>query len=457
MSVADSVTALILLILSLLYGICLMYYGYKFYQLRNEMIYIKRRGNIVTITAIASIIVQLFGYPLTLFLHWETPLKSNPKSVFFLVMDFVNDCLYSAPYYFGAFMILFRYWMIYYDIQFSYSCLNFAWKKCINNNIETLYKEMWYIEHRGTFGNESFMIKFVITIWIIFTMFLFTSAILLSLAIVKSDIIGHILSIVVFAIMFITLIKLWRKMPYFNDNIYLYREFQIISYFWIGLLLIYFIAISVRVIIGSMLVTKFIGHFAVETASFIIPFLSTFWVLKHFKEYNLIQNMQMISTQNQNNILRNVLKDNDTLNLFMQHLLKSFSGECLLSFIEFTQFRSYAITELNINETDIEYCVNISIADNVPQSHIVYGEHTSNDMLLSFKIKGLQLYNKYVKSGAEFEINLPYGTKCTLNEFFSNGNDYINELDLIKIFDEAIIEMKRLLNYSKRRFQYEKI
>lgn len=41
-------------------------------------------------------------------------------------------------------------------------------------------------------------------------------------------------------------------------------------------------------------------------------------------------------------------------------------------------------------------------------------------------------------------------------EWISDDN-YMNQLDLVKIFDEAMLEMIKLLNHSKSRFKYQTV
>eukprot|EP01084_Bolivina_argentea_P052165 95839_1 len=85
----------------------------------------------------------------------------------FLALHITADFIYVPSYYLTSFFVILRIWLIYYDIQFSVSCFNLEWKQCIKNNINTFKKEKWYIEHRSTVGNASFMIKIVICITII--------------------------------------------------------------------------------------------------------------------------------------------------------------------------------------------------------------------------------------------------------------------------------------------------
>merc|ERR1711902_322967 len=151
----------------------------------------------------------------------------------------------------------------------------------------------------------------------------------------------------------IMLITIRNKIPFFNDNIYLYKEFQIISYFWIGTLAVYFLSGSAHLVFGDHVIIRFIGHFGVEFSIFIVPFLSTYWVLQQIA-FNMNDN-DNIETQNKEILLPDILKDDDTLNLFMHHLIDEFSMECLLSLIEFIQFKTYSIKELKgkLDKTDV--------------------------------------------------------------------------------------------------------
>eukprot|EP01084_Bolivina_argentea_P060670 110836_1 len=490
----ETVLGMSLLILSCIYGSCIIYYAYKFYNIRNEIIYMNRRGNLVIAGTVMCMIVQLIGFPLVIFLHWNFPGHPNTDSIQFLILDVVNDFIYGPFYYFGAFIAILRYYLIYYDIQFSHSCSNLKWKQFINSNLESLKKEQWYMKHRSTLGNQSFMLKRVIVIGIFICLIMI---VLLNLHTFGLTHFQYVLFLngVVFATLFVFLAIIFKKMPLFNDNIYLYKECQLITYFWLGTLCVYAAVVCLRWFFGDTLWIRFSGFMPILFANFIISFLSTYWVLKQIDLYEHFDHgfsfpMELVeqtsisvggmsprahSGTTSNLSLVEILSDDETLNLFMQHLIKEFSMECILSTIEMLQFRNYAIKSLDINEVDVEDCVDIHFPDSIPQSEIVYSNEldktnvfdndklneTNDDMILKLKIKAYKLYEKYIASESDLEINISYRNRKLITELMDDYDEFlkrdITELDLIQIFDREILEMCRLLNHSKTRFEYIKI
>ena len=82
-----------------------------------------------------------------------------------------------------------------------------------------------------------------------------------------------------------------------------------------------------------------------------------------------------------------------------------------------------------------------------------------DDDIIQLKIKAHQLYDKYIKSGAEFECNLSDNTRSKLNDLLENDDkwmsqemDYFEETHLVAMWDDSILELVSLLRMSKQRF-----
>merc|ERR1719334_3048634 len=74
-------------------------------------------------------------------------------------------------------------------------------------------------------------------------------------------------------------------------------------------------------------------------------------------------------------------------------------------------------------------------------------------------LNALQLYNKYVRRGAEFQINLSFDVHHSLDSFMLSmvkdhimtGSTEMNPVELAFVFDHAMKELLLLLNDSKSR------
>ncbi len=187
--------------------------------------------------------------------------------------------------------------------------------------------------------------------------------------------------------------------------------------------------------------------------------------------------------------VRDLIAKEESFSLFMHHLCKEFAMECLLSVIEFTQFREllsadkeYMSTSPIIEGKRKEMVV---LPPSIIQSHIVFGTDGSNDPSLFYNEfslverrgiywkKAIKLYRKYVKRGAEFQINigsleresldgifqrvvhLPLGrqrTSVERNERFEKGTKAMENEHLAGIFDKCVTDMLGLTGGSMGRF-----
>ena len=113
----------------------------------------------------------------------------------------------------------------------------------------------------------------------------------------------------------------------------------------------------------------------------------------------------------------------------------------------------------------IDNCGPVQIALGDCMSSIVY------DVEHNLEWKALKLYEKYVRVGAEYEINIPSAMRSGLGHVFESrrseeaqkvsnsisGSDNANveeeSVDYANIFDECCAELVVLLGYSLSRFK----
>ena len=123
--------------------------------------------------------------------------------------------------------------LIYYDIQFLNSSKNLEWKKYITTAHKTLQKDNWYIQHRNNLGNESFHIKLISIIVVIF------GTIQMILKLLKKNytqnqsfaqLMGYcaaVMDICFYLGPMIISVIIFVKLPSFHDTIYIYKEMQL--------------------------------------------------------------------------------------------------------------------------------------------------------------------------------------------------------------------------------------
>ena len=229
MAVVNVILGCFLIFLSLLSALCLAYFGSVFYRYRNNVVVSKRRGNIVIIQIICAVVILSLGIPLSIFLHFDWHLAPPRNSEIHLIFDIANDFFYGPFYYFLFFLGLERLWLVYYDLQFAKSNLALEWKKAITSNLDTLKSDKWFVSHRETLGNESYVTKPVVIIGTVISITVLTLNYLWRLGIVHFTVLpwGPI-NIFIFLVVITILITLRCKLPDdFNDSIYLHREFTV--------------------------------------------------------------------------------------------------------------------------------------------------------------------------------------------------------------------------------------
>merc|ERR1712087_1057790 len=152
--------------------------------------------------------------------------------------------------------------------------------------------------------------------------------------------------------------------------------------------------------------------------------------------------------------LEMILGDDRLIDMFAVHLIKEFSVECLLSLIEFEQFHRAVAVCVSSTKYNSIVC-----ASNVPLSDIVYGSGTKDGKANSLKESAYRLFEKYVETYAEFEINISGHARTKLTVLFSDYDAWmamdIGTEALCSLFDDCMQAMLCLLRSSKTRFQVD--
>eukprot|EP01083_Nonionella_stella_P279818 951763_1 len=161
-----------------------------------------------------------------------------------------------------------------------------------------------------------------------------------------------------------------------------------------------------------------------------------------------------------------VLSNGKTFKLFMQHLAKEFSTECLLCFAEVLQYkfclkqRTDLLTShiLTAEAGFVELC---PLSDVVPLSVVVRSgfeqdlnkyrtQKDKEDVIITaLKLEAKQvcfaLYNKYIAEGAELEVNIAYEMRRHLHGLMSIKHVWfrldVSMDDLFSIYDDVAQQM----------------
>ena len=163
--------------------------------------------------------------------------------------------------------------------------------------------------------------------------------------------------------------------------------------------------------------------------------------------------------------LKEVIQNKEYIECFLHHLTEEFSVELLLAFIEFKQFHDLICNDMEYLNRITEYVTLTSsildkyiLVSDLPQSRIVYVHHDEiEDNVKRYLSIAKELCDKYVRRGAEFEINISYACKQNIIYFVNkhrNTDDTLSQQEqyqLFILFNDASETLINLMESSHSR------
>ena len=381
-----------------------------------------------------------------------------------------------------------RIWLISYDLQYLHSSKNQKWKTVI----DTSYAEMnWYLQNRGKWGNQQYVIKLGFIYYIITS----TAVPVMTFVITPIFDIHHIYVFVLQgACLFVPVtipIYLFVTTPRnLRDQFLFFYEFT-----W--LVIIVLSGILLAIICFALI---WFGYWTLGWAvammemiySCVPSLLSTIWIpwkvhlMKEWDDGRRITALDLDHSPGDfRETLQAILIDEQKCEAFIDWLQREFSGEVILSFLEFLQFRKFVKDE--IGKTDGMYDTgdmdpyDFALYDAIPQSTIVYDTFRIDEGNLQFsavevsspsaaaKIPSTSdipenplmrckriahlLFKKYIDYHSEHEINISAKLR---NKYFHRNRVQYKTMGLeqfVTLFDDPMAEMMQYQSQSYMRFQ----
>lgn len=385
-----------------------------------------------------------------------------------------------------------------YTVNWVKSTVNSTWKIHLNSQ---MIERNWYLRHKATLGSLQYSSKIFIIIWFLFSMMYIIFILLFSKDIhhqqgFKENLVYNPVHITPNII----ILLLWFKTPKIYDPFYIANEFGLIAMLFFAFLLIYFSIGFFFIIDLSLHISILFGNILTTLLMFIGVLIQTRWVLKKnnlFLDGNSssnktkqnekslqdsINNTIQVSVEqnhkNYKNMLCQVLRREFSFENFMIHSSNEYALECLIGYIELTQFQHLLL--INYPELKERHQVTqtqLAILSNkcIPNSSIVFNENNKSnklllqhhvinnlndikhiDKLITFKYRAYLLYIKYINIGNELELNVSYDQKSKISKLFNNLQTLkqvkMTEDDLYLLFDDIIHEQWGLLFSSFKRF-----
>ena len=153
-------------------------------------------------------------------------------------------------------------------------------------------------------------------------------------------------------------------------------------------------------------------------------------------------------------VLDKTLQNKRKFELFIQWMYKEFSAEAGLCFIELVQFKKALIDFLKKKDKGSKFDTALVdlLNDGVPQSSIVFVDEYGVDGIAKFKSIAHRLFQKYIRQGAEFEVNISFVMRLEYTRTDENGWN-MEAMDLVQVFDNVIKEMLGFMRQSFFRYK----
>jgi len=519
----------------LIYIPMIIYLAYPLYRARKGLILQKRHSD-MTLWAIYALIVHVAMLSVCQLMIWRStqsiddPNATAGYKLLFCVT--MITLLFGTHIFFTSFTV--RLWLNYYDIQYNHVILSTEWKHIIDEQLSV--KNSFWVKYRTSLGNKRFHKRLIWISTIVLTLIALSIIIVditTSHGLSNVTTLWVILLVVdVFGFIFLSCFMYFklRNVKFFDDFL-IWNEFE--RFFQVLILGVVILLIMPTIYAVAVVAFPDLNLQKDETLTvlifmygfnaYIILYIMVEYVITRYIIHDL-QNDPNLQLQYGESIrelatskdgdsdvvqirihsessaagpeffdhpdpdslrtnikvelsLKRVLSKDDYMESFMQHLSQELSMECLLSLIEFLQFRAAAqVRDIHGNLKKNKLSVNIDqefgdwvLPKHVPTSTIVTESSCAREM-------AQRLFEKYIAEGADYEVNISHRLRIRLVHIFQNESGFLRtitsigrkfqESDLTAaesgplgvkglpfVFDPCISEMLLLLNYSFVRWK----
>eukprot|EP01084_Bolivina_argentea_P152153 265458_1 len=477
--------------LSFIYLLISIYGNIKLSKFRDQMFIQKRNTVIVFGLNITFIITMIILSLAQVAAEHFDPLTDLPFSLLSMI------CIWLYLYFVNI-----KNWIIYYKSKWTYYTVQLQWQLLINKNYAKHNIGNWYITNNYKYGNPLYISK-------LFGLFHGFGLLITMVCIpaYKLNLGGHgnkfilcLLTTFIAACFYIITVC---KTPSFQDTFFIQWESKMHAKLSLILIIGLIINACVVAIINNPLIGRLVAAAIINSVLFALNYTSTFIILSKCKTsiiYNkqkkqptiqtppvkqqygvqtCVQTCRMSTTINMEKLdigslsnrqkgkinkklisLDMILLNERCVHLFMIHLSVEFSMECLLAYIEISQFQIYLKKRIiKYQHKDVKL---IEFPQNIPLSSIIeqnVDEHKCDDDVFidNAKEQAHALFNKYIANGSEFQINIPSQQRDVLVDLLDDleqlKNRNVNLDDLFLLFESSKNEMFSLLKFSLDRFK----
>jgi len=372
-----------------------------FYRYRFISVIVKRHVHMTLVILLCSLSHFCIDRVL-----WMVAICNLHASQFFTT---ASSVVFPIIFYGLMFSLLCRFWMLRYDIEFVNAQCDNKWRAVIN--ADYIDEHNWFIQHRSTFGNTSYVAsRLLVPLYLV----CIAASILIRLLLYNPSSIDQqtdvyfneqyrdcwIVDLCLMLIPYALIIYLWSKTPNINDTFWIRAEQRCIFLVLLALFLSNVVfGVSALYLKYEFVLLSILESHIICAANFCICLILTFAVFhqnRHaFQPQQQLQDFlaaqkksggsnasnQGKNRHNAHHQVRSMLKDSNIFHAFMAHLATEFSMECLLAIIEFTEYEEYVLDNFSdyVSSKQDYRSKLIQLPEDIPKSQIVFGSNTDHE------------------------------------------------------------------------------
>eukprot|EP01083_Nonionella_stella_P083206 229949_1 len=396
------------------------YYCYKIWQLRNASFFIKRHPRLTIAVVVSGIYWVGLGRPIgdlaVIFpsIHKRVPIRisNSPLSQLCIALQFV------------------RIWFLYFNYSYGLHTLSKQWQSSHSTT-----NQHWTLNHKWQyFGDKSPVLYYALVFYVV------TVDIILFLAALHSAHLEYLLYTSFLIVTMIHVLVIAYKVRHFKDELFIHAEFK-----WSAL--IASIALCTYIIATIILrnhvaMQKLARHVSLSMEFAVWIYVSTKWVLDKYAIHYHMQHH--IHVQNQSDTqatvhLFDILKNEETFELFALYLVKEFSIENLIFLYHSTQFKETCVRDGFIKEEEMGRVV-------IQFPKKIKSMQTNESMNYEYLVK------RYADLNAHDSINIASATRKTMIGLMDRkGESTLSKeivVECINTVDKAMEEIIYLLAFD---------
>ena len=264
-----------------------IYWSRNIWRERHSLIIRKRHCRVIMAIGIVSCLYYLIQRNIG-FLIFSDILPSNVT----LSLTFINCYTFPIFNYGLLYIIVYRYWLLYFKTKFAMAQSNNGWQQIID---PSNHLKNWWIVNKKTYGSGHYLRKYVISIWAIIV-FIEGTCWFLSYSLDSSLLTYISLSIDFLIILFPLILTIYirQNLPLLIDKLRIKQE---LKYIFLIIFIIFIVITLLSSIIGGLAywivdfdenITRSLYN-AVSNIStfgtFLCVFIQTQWVLNRFNQH----------------------------------------------------------------------------------------------------------------------------------------------------------------------------